>query len=64
MKVEKTFKVTIILSILKKFFDKNLLKDAVNSSNSMLTNFVKLENYSFNLKLATIIVSSIDPRES
>lgn len=64
MKVEKTFKVTIILSILKKFFDKNLLKDAVNSSNSMLTNFVKLENYSFNLKLATNIVSSIDPRES
>ena len=62
--MEKTFKVTIILSILKKLFDKNLLKDAVNSSNSMLTNFVKLENYSFNLKLATNIVSSIDPRES
>ena len=64
MKVEKTFKVTIILSILKKFFDKNLLKDAVNSSNSMLTNFVKLENYSFKLKLASNIVSLIDPHES
>ena len=54
MKVEKTFKVTIILSILKKFFDKNLLKDAANSSNSMLTNFVKLENYSFKLNLQLI----------
>ena len=64
MKMEKTFKVTIILSILKKLFDKNLLKDAVNSSNSMLTNFVKLENYSFKLKLASNIVSLIDPHES
>lgn len=62
--MEKTFKVTIILSILKKLFDKNLLKDAVNSSNSMLTNFVKLENYSFKLKLASNIVSLIDPHES
>ena len=64
MKMEKSFKVTIFLSILKKFFDKNLLKDAVNSSNSMLTNFVKLENYSFKLKLASNIVSLIDPHES